>query len=167
MKKHLSIFFLLFILIVFYSSILRAQIYSESPITASESGEILTDMIYIKFKPNDVIKIPIGNITTDGNSISNNYPEIKNVFVDYSTEWNLKLSDLKFSKAIPQAKEEDTLYVDENTSEVKILPNLANVFIVRFPEPVDVENIMARLRVVSKVEYTHRPVQWINCDETP
>ncbi len=168
MKKNIFLFsFCFFFSIVLYSSILRAQIYSESPITLSESGEVLTDMIYVKFKPNNVIKIPFGNITADGNSISNDYSEIKNTFVDYCTEWDLSLGDLRFSKAISQAKEEDTLYVDKITGEIKILPNLANVFIVRYPIPVDVENIMARLRALSEVEYTHGPVQWVNCDETP
>ncbi|MDO8549098.1 MAG: S8 family serine peptidase [Ignavibacteria bacterium] len=166
MKKHILIISLTFLFsIVFYSSS-RAQFHSEAPITISESGEILTDMIYVKFKPNDLIVLPMGEIETDGNSISENYPVVKRIFVDYCEEWDLSLNELKLIKAIPQAKEDDTLYVD-NTGNIRTLPNLAKVYIIRFPKPVNIEAIMSGLKTFTEVEYTHGPVQWVDCTETP
>ncbi len=165
-KFHLFILTILLFVLQFYSS-LRAQIYSDAPIIITDKNEILTDMIYVKFKPNDLIKIPSSDVQTDGNSISIKYPDIRKTFIDYCTKWNLSLSELKFSKAIPQAKEDDTIYVDNITGETKKLPNLAKVFIVRFPKPVEVESIMSSLRILPEVEYTHGPVQWVNCVETP
>ncbi len=78
MKKYLfPIFHIVLLYFVLCFPSLKAQIYSEAPVSISEEGEILTDMIYVKFKPNDLLKIPYGEKNTDGNSISNNYPELK------------------------------------------------------------------------------------------
>ena len=76
MKRHffLILHIILLNFVLCFSS-LKAQVYSEAPVSISEEGEILTDMIYVKFKPNDLLKIPYGEKNTDGNSISDNYPE--------------------------------------------------------------------------------------------
>lgn len=81
MKQYLFLILHIVLLnfVLFFSS-LKAQVYSEAPVSISEEGEILTDMIYVKFKQNDLLKIPYGEKNTDGNSISNNYPEIKKLF---------------------------------------------------------------------------------------
>lgn len=168
MKRYLFLILHIILLnFVLCFSSLKAQVYSEAPVSISEEGEILTDMIYINFKPNDILKIRSGDVYIDGSSISDNYSEIKKLFTDHCKEWGLRLNEIRFSKAIPQASEEDTLYVDEITGDIKTLPNFANLYILRFPKPVEVEKIMARLRTFTEVDYTHGPVQWVDCGQTP
>jgi hypothetical protein len=165
MKNILFLLSLLFLILSFFQ--LRAQVYSDAPLSISDKNEIFTDMLYIKFRSADIIEIPAGEDKTDGNSISDNYPGIKQLFTDYCNEWNVSLSGLELCKAIPQAREEDTLYIDSITGEIKILPNLAKVYIIKFPKPIDVEKMISELRIFPEVEYTHGPVQWVDCSETP
>jgi hypothetical protein len=167
MKKILFIMLFSFLFSTIFTLSFKAQVYSEAPITISDKKEILTDMLYIKFKHSDVIKFSTGESKADGESISDEYTGIKKLFRDYCREKNIELIELQLIKAIPEAREKDTLCVDKFSGEIKILPNLARIFIVEFPKPVDVENFMARLRTFSEIEYVHGPVQWVDCSETP
>jgi subtilisin family serine protease len=146
---------------------LKAQVYSEAPITISENGERLSSMIYVKFKPGDLIEIPNNRRDVDGNSISNEFPDIRRAIADFCRNWQLDLTDLRISKAIQNAREEDTLFTDVRTGKMKKLPNLARVFIIEFPKQVGIETIVSALSRFAEVEYAHGPVQLVNCAEYP
>ncbi len=150
-----------------FTSSLRAQIFSEAPVTISDKGERLSNMIYVKFKPIDLINIPNGKKDVDGNFISNKFSNIKKTFSDFCKNRQLDLPDLKISKAIANAKDEDTLFIDVKTAEIKKLPNLARVFIIKFPKQVDIETITSELSKQKEVEYAHGPVQLVDCAEYP
>ncbi len=47
------------------------------------------------------------------------------------------------------------------------MPNLARVFIIKFPKQVDIETIISELEKRAEVEYVHGPVQLVNCAEYP
>lgn len=151
--------------LIIFVPLLRAQVYSEAPIKLSDSNEVLTDMFYVKFKFPDVIEIPAGKIK--GNEISGKYSKIKELFWRYCNSWNLSPNDMQFSKAIPQAREDDTLYFDATTCEIKKLPILSHVYVVEFTKPVEIEKIISQLKVFPEVEYAHGPVQWVDCAEIP
>ncbi|OGU37510.1 MAG: hypothetical protein A2058_11095 [Ignavibacteria bacterium GWA2_36_19] len=160
--------FLLLLVCVFLSHPpLRAQIFSEAPVTISENGERLSNMIYVKFEPKDLIEIPDGENYVDGNSISIKYPNIRKIIQDFCTNKQLGLTDLRISKAIQAAKEEDTLFTDVYTGEIRKLPNLARVYIIKFPKQVEIETIASELDNYEEVEYSHGPVQLVDCAEYP
>ena len=94
----------------------------------------------------------------DGNFISEKFPDIRKTFSDFSKNRQFGLPDLKISKAIPKAKDDDTLFADLKTGEIKKLPNLARVFSTKFPKQVDIETITYELSKDQEVEYAHGPV---------
>jgi hypothetical protein len=167
MKKNLFLFLLLTLFVFQFNLSLRAQIFSEAPVTVSNKGERLSNMIYVKFKPGDLIDIPKDKKDADGNSISNKFSDIRKTFSDFCKNRQFDLPDLKISKAIANAKDEDTLFIDVKTGEIKKLPNLARVFIIKFPKQVDIETITSELSRHKEVEYAHGPVQLVNCAEYP
>ncbi|MDQ7817818.1 MAG: S8/S53 family peptidase [Melioribacteraceae bacterium] len=167
MKKDLFLFLLLTLLVFQFNLSLRAQIFSEAPVTISDKGERLSKMIYIKFRPGNLIEIPKDRKDVDGNSISNKFSNIRKIIFDFCKNWKLDLPDLKISKAIPKAKDDDTLFTDVKTGEIKKLPNLARVFIIEFPKQVDVEAITTELSKHKEIEYAHGPIQLVNCAEYP
>ncbi|MFA4907621.1 MAG: hypothetical protein WC602_05110 [archaeon] len=159
MKKNLFLFLLLTVVVFHFYRSLRAQVYSETPVTISENGERLSDMIYMKLKSYGFVEIPEGSKNVDGYSISNKFPDIRITISDFCKSWQLDLPDLKISKAIPDAKEEDTLFTDVKTGEIRKLPNLARVFIINFPKQVDIETIISELSRHEEIEYAHGPVE--------
>jgi len=167
MKKNLFQVLLLVTFVLQSNLPLKAQVYSEAPMTISENGERLSDMIYVKFKPDDLIEIPNDRKDVDGNSISNEFPDIRRAITDFCKNWQLDLSDLRISKAIQNAGDEDTLFTDVTTGEIRTLPNLAKVFIIKFPKQVSIETIISALSGFTEVEYAHGPVQVVNCAEYP
>lgn len=166
MKKIIFLFLLLIIFIFGCNSSLKAQIFSEAQITFSEDGKRLSDMIYAKFKPVDLIEIPSNKKIVDGSFISNKFPDVQKTIFEFCKSWQFGFQDLKIRKAIPTAKDEDTLFIDNN-GEIKKLPNLARVFIINFPKQVDIETIILELNKHLEVEYAHGPVQLVNCAEYP
>ena len=68
MKKNISVL-LLFgcILLLQLTTSMNAQVFSEAPVTISEKGERLSNMIYVKFLPGDLIDIPKDKKDVDGN----------------------------------------------------------------------------------------------------
>ena len=167
MKKNLFLFLLLTVFVFQFYSSLKAQIFSESPVTISDEGERLSNMIYVKLKSCGFAEIPEGSKNVDGYSISNKFPDIRTTISDFCKSWQLDLPDLKISKAIPDAKEEDTLFTDVKTGEIRKLQNLARVFIINFPKQVDIETIISELSKHEEVEYAHGPVQLVDCAEYP
>lgn len=131
MKKNLflSLLFSVFLCLCFSS--LQAQFFSEAPVTISETGKRLSNMIYVKFKPRDLVEIPDGSKEVNGNFVSTKFPDIRKSISDFCERWQLDLSDLRISKAIPDAKDADTLFTDVRTGEVRKLPNLARVYVLR------------------------------------
>jgi len=165
MKKNL---FLLLILFVFQFCLsLRAQVFSEAQVTISDKGERLSSIIYVKFLPSDLIDIPKDKKVVNGNFISTKFSNIRKTFYDFSKSREFDLPDLTISKAIPNAKDDDTLFTILKTGETKKLPNLARVFIIKFPKKVDIETITYELIKHKEVEYAHGPVQLINCTVYP
>jgi thermitase len=77
------------------------------------------------------------------------------------------LDEIKIKKAISNAEEKDTLYIDKYSGEKRILPNLARVFIIHFPKPIEIENLIYKLVNHQEVEYAHGPVQLVNCAVYP
>jgi len=67
---------ILFSLFIYCCSLNAQKIYSDAPITISENGELMTNMIYVKFKPGDVIEIPSNDLKTNENLIPVKYPII-------------------------------------------------------------------------------------------
>ena len=167
MKKSLFLFLLLTVVVFNFYRSLRAQVYSETPVTISDTGERLSNMIYVKLKSRGFVEIPEGRENVDGYYISNKFPDIRTTISDFCKSRQLDLPDLKISKAIPDAKEEDTLFTDVKTGEIRKLPNLARVFIIDFPKQVDIETIISELSKYEKVEYAHGPVQLVDCAEYP
>lgn len=104
MKKNIFLILLFCLMLINqFTSSLRAQIFSEAPVTISDKGERLSTMIYVKFKPSDLINIPNGKKDVDGNFISNKFSNIKKTFSDFCKNRQLDLPDLKISKAIANA----------------------------------------------------------------
>ena len=118
MKKSTLLFFFLVLFTFLRFSSLKAQIFSEAPVTVSEDGKRLSTMIYVKFKPKDLVLIADGEKNVDGNSITSKFSGIRKTISDFCKSWQLDLSDLRISKAIPNAKDEDTLFADIKTGEV-------------------------------------------------
>lgn len=165
-KKKLFLFLLLLFVFQFNLS-LRAQVYSEAPVTISETGERLSNMIYVKIKAGGFVEIPEETKNVDGYSISNRFSSIRKTISDFGKNRQFDLPDLKISKAIPNAKNEDTLFTDVTTGEIRKLPNLARVFIIKFPKLVDIETIISELSRHKEAEYAHGPVQLVDCAEYP
>jgi hypothetical protein len=101
MKHHLFRF--TFIILVLFNFNLNAQFFSESPVTISEKGERLSQMIYLKLNLSDFAEIPTGKRFVDGNSISGKFLIIHKVISDFCKERQINLSELKICKAIPAA----------------------------------------------------------------
>ncbi|MEW6195693.1 MAG: S8 family serine peptidase [Bacteroidota bacterium] len=146
---------------------MEAQVFSEAPVTISDKGERLSTMIYVKVKSSGYVEIPEGYKYVDANSISNKFSNIRTILHDFCKSLQITLSELRISKAIPNAKEEDTLFIDNKTGEIKKLPNLARVFIIKFPQQVNIETIISELEKSEEVEYAHGPVQLVDCAEYP
>lgn len=145
MKKTLFLFWLSAVIIFQFNFTLRAQIFSEAPVTISNNGERLSNMIYVKFKSSGFVEMPEGTKNVDGYSISNKFSNIRKTISNFCKNRQLDLPDLRISKAIPNAKDEDTLFTDITTGEVRKLPNLSRVFIIKFPKQVDIETIIYEL----------------------
>ena len=163
MKKSLFLFLLLTVVVFHFYRSLRAQVYSETPVTISDTGERLSNMIYVKLKSRGFVEIPEGRENVDGYSISSKFSAIRKTIADFCTNQQMDLSNLTVSKAITDAKEEDTLFIDVKTGEIRKLPNLARVFIIDFTKQVDIETIISALSKYEKVEYAHGPVQLVDC----
>ena len=86
------IFLLPLLCVLLFHPSLRAQVFSEAPVTISENGVRLSNMIYVKFEPKDLIEIPDGVKDVDGNSISIKYPNIRKTIQDFCTNKQLFLS---------------------------------------------------------------------------
>ena len=93
------------------------------------------------------------------------FPEIRGIFDTFVRARNLTLQDIVIRKAIPRSIPNDEVYIDPVSGEEKKLPDLSRVYLVEFPEPVDVENIISQLEARREVEYSHGPVQVIQTGE--
>lgn len=163
-------FFSFGIMIVFcllLSSPIKSQIFSEAPVTISDKGERLSNMIYVKVKSAGFIELQTDNGKVDGRYISNKFLSIRKSIAEFCEKRQIDLRDLEISKAIPSAKDEDTLFVNATTGEIRKLPNLARVFIIHFPKAVDIEPIIYDLEKDKEIEFSHGPVQLVNCAEYP
>ena len=167
MKKHTFIFWLLAAVLFQINLSLRAQIFSEAPVTISDKGERLSNMIYVKLKSGDFVEIPEGVKNVNGFSISNKFSKIQKSITDFCKNYQIDLLNIKICKAIPSAKDEDTLFADISTSVIKKLPNLSRVYIIKFPKQVDIEKIASELMKNDEVEFSHGPIQLVNCAEYP
>lgn len=167
MKKNQFLFPLLLVLLSHFPIVLCAQIFSEAPVIISEKGQRLSNMIYVKTKFSGLVKIPADKKEVDGDALSNEFSDVRKVIFNFCKDWQIDLPKLKITKAIPNAGEDDTLFTDTKTGEIKKLPNFARVFIIKFPKQVDIETIISELEKNAKVEYAHGPVQLVNCAENP
>jgi len=167
MKKHSFLFWIPLVVILQLNFSVNAQIFSEAPVTISDNGERLSNMIYVKFKSSGFVEIPEGSKSVNGNSITNKFSRIRNVIFDFCKNRQLELPELCISKAIPNAKDEDTLFTDITIGEIRKLPNLARVYVIEFPTQIDIETIIDELCKHEEVEYAHGPVQLVNCAEYP
>lgn len=162
-----GLFLLLIVFLSLFNLSIRAQVFSEELITYSEKGERLTTMFYVKFKPGDVINIPFEKDKVGGDEISNKYQGIKNSLTDFCKTQELELSEIVIGKAIHNARDEDTLFTDLITKEVKKLPNLARIYTIRFPKQVNIDLILSTIKELPEVEYAHLPVQLVDCAVYP
>ena len=126
----------------------NAQVYSEAPITFIE-GKMYTDMFYVKFKSHDVLPTVTGETRANGHAISTQFPEIRGMFDAFVRARSLNLEDIVIRKAIPRSIPTDEVYVDPVSGEEKKIPDLSKIYLVEFPEPVDVESIITRLKIGS------------------
>ncbi|NIW43056.1 MAG: S8 family serine peptidase, partial [candidate division Zixibacteria bacterium] len=155
------------LILTLFGKDLKGQTYSEAPMVYWEDS-VLTDMIYVKFKKHNVVELPQGQTKATGHAISPSYPEIRQVFSDYSSKRGIFLTELQLRKAVPEAQPADTLFIDPKSGQGRILPDLSRIYLILFPKPVNVDPLMAKLEKRPEVEYTHGPVQWVEMAvETP
>lgn len=70
MKKNMSLILLLCLMLMSqFASSLRAQFYSEAPVTISGNGEALSDLVYVKFRATGVVILGSNYSTTNGDAI--------------------------------------------------------------------------------------------------
>ncbi len=69
MRKNLFCFWIFTVFFIQINFSLKAQIFSEAPVTISDKGERLSTMIYIKVKNSGYVEIPEGYKYVDGNFI--------------------------------------------------------------------------------------------------
>lgn len=162
MKKH----FLVISCFLALLTVSTAQIYSEAPITIVD-GRMFTDMLYVKFTSHAIMPGIEGTTQVSGEALSSAYPHIRSLFAGFSQRRNLSLADIAFRKAISRARPEDTVYVDVYTGERRKLPDLSRVFLVEFPRPVDIDSLIIPLKLQPEVEYSHGPVQLVDCAVQP
>jgi hypothetical protein len=167
MKKHKFIFCLLSVVLLQINLSLKAQIFSEAPVTISDKGERLSNMIYLKIKSSGFTEINEKSKIITGQSISNKFSNIRKTISDFCRNNQLELLNIRISKAIPGAKDEDTLFTVVRTGELRILPNLSRVYIIKFPKQVDIERLSSELMKNDEVEFSHGPIQTVNCAEYP
>ena len=141
---------------------LSAQIYSEAPILL-QNGVILSDMIYIKVKPDNFFEYSEGKILFRTSSISNEYNHIRQAVLNLCKKEQLKEDEFKFQKLFPHLSSKDTIYVDNITGHVNNLPDMSKWYIVVFPKLVDIESVIYSLEMFPEIEYVHGPVQTVNC----
>jgi subtilisin family serine protease len=129
---------------------LEAQVVARDGIAWSHT-------VVVKFKV-PVIDLPVGEKHATLAKIRAPMGHIRSYFA--------RLGDnIAFEKLIPHAKTEDTLWLAPS-GDVRKLHNWSQVFIVKFPQPVDVWKIIEELQKFPEVEYAQPPVQ-ITEDLTP
>jgi hypothetical protein len=82
---------------------MKAQIFSEAPVTISEKGERLSNMIYLKIKSGGFVNISGESKIVTAQSISNKFSNIRKTISDFCRSNQLELSNIKIGKAIPTA----------------------------------------------------------------
>ena len=165
MKKTITLIFLSTLNFFIYDS--NAQIYSEAPITIVD-GKRYTDMIYVKFRSHDILPTVTGEVLANGLAISPDFPLIREIFKTFGNERNMKLKDIRLRKAIPRSTFTNRTYIDPESGMQKNVPDLSTIYLVEFPHPVDIDNLIALLKEQPEVDFSHGPVQTINLsDHTP
>lgn len=141
--------------------ILNAQQFSEAPVKYDKNGNLHTDMIYIKFKEHNMINTRRDEDFVNGDNLSEKNYSLKKILIEFSNKNGFKLNDIKFRKAIPSALKSDNPQIRKNNEE------LTKIFIVIFPQLINVEIIIPYIMELSEVEYCHGPVQIVDCADPP
>jgi subtilisin family serine protease len=140
---------------------LNAQIYSEAPVLLQD-GITLSDMVYIKVKPNHFFENNESKNIFDANSIADEYGHIRQAVLNLCKKEMINEDEFKFQKLFPHLNPKDTIHVDHKTNHVNKLPDMSKWYIVEFPKLVDIESIIFSFKMFPEIEYAHGPVQAVN-----
>jgi parallel beta-helix repeat protein len=135
------------------------KVYSEAPII-SNNGTIESTQLTVKFR-NRIFDLSRAKTESNLDSILPGNEEIK-IFLN---NLQIKYGSLTFRKIIPEAIWGDTLYYDTATGVTKRLPDLSQIYSIRFARFVTIDSIINALKNLKEVVYAERPIQAINYND--
>ena len=129
------------------------NIVSEAPIIF-ENGIKFSDRITVKFNKN-ILPSQSGERILSMNRLNVEFPNVIESFQNLSSNYG----DFYFIKQVPNSVWGENIRTNKRSGELVVVPDLSQLFTVKFTNFIPVDSVVYTLKNMSIVEYVHGPIQ--------